>query len=181
MLITISNIREVKSIALNVDDSRIEPYIEEAELLYVIPAIGAELYQQLNDSILQDNSGNPIDINNSQTFSQDEISDLMNGCYWDKNIGGEKVKQYCTGLKKAISYLTYSRFIRNQNVNVSPFGVTFKTSLDSEKVDDKILMSISKESEKIGQEFLQQCVDFLNKDSYVIKNVSGTKFKSIGD
>ena len=46
MIINIDHIRQSRAIALNIDEiSRLEPYITEAERLWVMPAMTAELLQ----------------------------------------------------------------------------------------------------------------------------------------
>ena len=49
MLIKVEDIREIRQIAKNIADERIEIYIKEAESLDVIPYIGADFYQKLSD------------------------------------------------------------------------------------------------------------------------------------
>ena len=48
MLTTISNIKALRDIAANVKDARLEPYIQEVEDAYIMPALGAELYERLS-------------------------------------------------------------------------------------------------------------------------------------
>lgn len=166
MLITAANIRSVKVIALNVSDDRISPYIDEAELLYVIDRIGAELYEAL------------INRTDESTILGINYNDLMNGCYYTDSNG---VRQHSAGLINAISYLAFSRFVRYQNINITPFGVTLKTSLDSEKVEDKTIQSASMEAFNTGMQFLQESINFKNNGTSVVQTVTRTKFKAIGD
>ena len=138
MIITFDDIRKHRPIALNLDDEkRLKMYIDEAETLDVMPALGAELYKSVTD--------NP---NNHAT--------LLEGGYYDND------KKYFKGLKAAVSLLAYGRFILNNAVNATPFGVQRKSALDSEPVDDKTLFRHANEARNAGLAYLNQCLEYLN-------------------
>ena len=178
MIITPANIRAVRPIAENVnDEKRLVPYIDECEKLYLIPAFGAKAYKQLESDVLQDNNGVPLTDNTALGISSD-IDKLFDGCYYDND------NQHCEGLKKAMGYLVYSRFVRNQNINATAFGIVAKQGQFSETVDEKTIVRIANDAEKIGLEYLKQCVNYLNfgkqkEDKRIFKGK--TKFKAIGD
>lgn len=173
MIITPTDIRAIRPIAENVNDiKRLVPYIDECEKLFVLPALGAKQYLAIETAITNSTKEtNPAPLS-------DGIKNLLNGCYYDSD------NQHCEGLKKAMGYLVYSRFVRNQNVNVTAFAIVSKNSEFSEKVDDKTIVRISNDAEKVGLEYLKQCVDFLNfgkeqSDKRIFKGRQ--KFKAIGD
>ncbi|MEI8204604.1 MAG: hypothetical protein WCH34_16410 [Bacteroidota bacterium] len=173
MIIVPNDIRDVRPIADNVNDlKRIVPYIEECEKLYVMPAIGAKQYLAIETAI-----ANSIKETASVPLS-DELKNLLNGCYYDSD------NQHCEGLKKAMGYLAYSRIARNGSANVTAFGLVQKTGQFSEALDEKAIVRIANDAEKIGLEYLKQCVDYLNfgkqkEDKRIFKGK--TKFKAIGD
>ena len=49
MLITVDDIRKIRHIAKNIDPERVNIYIREAEMLDLMPRIGAEFYQKLSN------------------------------------------------------------------------------------------------------------------------------------
>lgn len=159
MIIEFKDIQSVRPIAENIDDvRRIDSYIIEAERLYLLPAIGAELYKAIEaDKIAHE--------------------DLFSEKFYDDN------KKYTPGLKDAMAYLVYSRFLRNNNLNVTAFGVVHKNGQFSEQVDDKTIVRNANDAEKIGREYLCQCIDYLK---FIGKLPScktlrkKTKFKTIG-
>jgi len=163
MIITPEDIRSVRPISENVNDvKRLIPYIEEAEKIYLIKAIGAVKYKELE-----------ADKPNFENFTL-----LMDGGYYDDD------KVYFSGLRSAMGYLVYGRFVRNQNINATAFGIVAKQGQFSEQVDEKTIVRISNDAEKTGLEFLKQCVDFLNfgKDRSQQRVVNQKcRFKSIGD
>jgi len=172
MIITPQDIRSVRPIAENVnDEKRLIPYIEECETLYLIPKLGAKQFLSIEKAIKDSLLDAPVPLPES-------IVSLMDGCYFDSD------NQHCKGLKQAMGYLVYSRFVRNQNVNVTAFAVVAKSGQFSENVDEKTIIRISNDAEKIGLEYLKQCIDFLNfgKEKRDQRNFKPKcKFKAIGD
>ena len=178
MIITPEDIRAVRPIAENVNDAkRLVPYIDECEKLFLLPAFGAKLYKQLDEAVLQNNPGVPITDNEGSVILLD-LENIFNGCYYDDD------SRHCEGLKKALGYLVYSRFVRNQNVNVTAFGIVAKNAEFSEKVDDRTIVRTANDAEKIGLEYLKQCTDYINfgkKKSDKRNFKAKCKFKVIGD
>lgn len=160
MLITTNDIRKHRPIAGNLDDmKRLEMYICEAETLYVIPAIGAELYKEVDE--------NP----SAHTL-------LLDGGYYNNNT------RYMAGLKAAVSLLAYARFVLNNSINATPFGVKEKLTLDSNNVGDKALFRHANEAENTGKAYLNQCLEYIRFDmdkcGYKVPQVGVKKFKAIG-
>lgn len=173
MIITPQDIRSVRPIAENVnDEKRLIPYIEECENLFLIPKLGAKKFKEIETAIAESiKELNPIALS-------DEMVNLLNGCFYDED------NRHSEGLKKAMGYLVYSRFVRNQNVNATAFGIVTKRADNSDPVDYKMIMIIANDAEKIGLEYLKQCVDFLNfgKEKRDQRNFKPKcKFKAIGD
>lgn len=161
MIIDSNYIREIRDISSNVDDvKRIDPYIEEAEKEWVIPSIGAKLYKDLDNGVESDNN-----------------SLLLEGGYYNEDTA------YLSGLKKAISYLAYSRYIRNSNVFLTSSGARTKGTLEfSDSVDDRAVVRVANEAEKRGMKLLDECVAYLNYiGSQATRAKSKKKFIIIGD
>ena len=172
MIIQPQDIRAVRPIAENVnDEKRLVPYIEECETLYLITKLGAKQFLSIEKAIKDSQLETPVPL-------PEAITSLMDGCYFDSD------NQHCQGLKQAMGYLVYSRFVRNQNVNATAFGIVTKQGQFSENVDEKTIIRISNDAEKIGLEYLKQCIDFLNfgKEKRDHRNFKQKcKFKAIGD
>lgn len=161
MITTAQDIRAIRPIAENVNDvNRLIPYIDECEKLYLLPSVGAVRFKKIEDK------------------SIDNYNALMDGGYYDEET------KYFAGLRAAMGYLVYSRFVRNQNVNATAFGIVAKQGQYSENVDEKTIIRVSNDAEKIGLEYLKQCVDFLNfgkEKSEQTISVKRNKFRVIGD
>ena len=88
------------------------------------------------------------------------------------------------GLKAAVSLLAYSRFVLNNGINATPFGVKEKLTLDSSNVPDKALYRHANEAENTGLAYLRQCIDYLNFTNGACsskrKTIGTRKFKPIG-
>lgn len=158
MIIDSNYIRGIRDISSNVDDvKRIDPYIEEAEKEWVIPSIGAKLYKDLIGKVESENN-----------------TTLLEGGYYNNDIA------YLSGLKKAVSYLAYSRYVRNSNVFLTSSGARTKGSLEfSDSVDDRAVVRVANEAEKRGIKLLDECVAYLNYIGSQAVRVSNKKKKFI--
>lgn len=158
MIITPNDIRSVRPIAENVnDDKRMTPLIDECEKLFLIPAIGAKMYKSLD--------ANP---------KPDNYDMIMNGGYYNDD------NDYFPGLREAMGYLVYSRFVRGQNVNATAFGMVTKQGQFSEPVDERTIKNVANDAEITGLNYLQQTVDYINfgvRQSPVVRRI---KFRAIG-
>ena len=174
MINTYSNIRNVRPIAENViDEIRIKPYLSEVENLFLIPNLGAALYKEIDDYLktLIVGEEDPEPTHNA------DFDLLMTGGFYDSNT------KHFTGLNDALGHLTYSRFVRNQNVNATAFGIVQKQGQFSEPVDDKTIVRIAKDAENVGQEYLKQCICYLKFIKKIDEHKSFKKtykFKTIG-
>lgn len=142
MIITVEDIRKVRHIAHNIDNGRVDMYIREAEMLDVVPAISAELYEVL-------------DAGENLTAEQEM---MLNGGYYDAGCGKRKFE----GLKVATAYLAYARFMRNNQVNVTPYGVATKIGEESATTEHRIVVVQAQEAENIGQAMLAEAVRYWN-------------------
>lgn len=137
MIVTFEDIKNVRPIASNIDETKFAPYIGEAETLHVIPLIGAKLYKEL-----------------STTPAGNEM--LLNGGYYDGD------NQHCVGLTTAIAYLAYARFIINSNISVTAIGAMLRSGEHSTPTSTSSIAMASKDAERVGLEYLRQCSDYLN-------------------
>lgn len=168
-IITADDIRNYRPVAVNISErERIDPYITEVEQLYIAPAFGAKLYKKLllrvasketniilkesTDENIQDSNGDIITLG---TPSDEVMHTLFHGGFYNND------KNYFAGLIAAVAYLTYSRMVRNQSVNVTAFGVVFKNGDFSEKADEATIARLSNESQKIGTQHLNDCIAYL--------------------
>ena len=149
----------MRPIAENMNDGkRLAPYIREAENLYLKPVIGAKLYK---------------DIEENKT----EYSILLDGGPYDNDT-----KDF-PGLREAMGYLVFNRFARNDQVNVTAFSLVYKVGEFSERVDDRTVVRIVNDAEKIGLEYLHQCIEYMRfmgmlEKCKPIRKIR--KFKAIG-
>lgn len=169
MLITIDDIRKIRQIAKNIDPERVNIYIREAELLDLLPRIGAEFYQKLSNigpivlekcrTKLQTEDGEDIATENEYDLPVNEWKFLNGGYYWTKD--GEKRR--FEGVRAALCYYAYARFIRSHSLQTTPYGVVNKTGDDSSNVDIKTVAAMSEEARKIAEEYLSQSLMFWNE------------------
>lgn len=191
MLINVEDIRKIRKIAGNISDDRIEICISEAEKLDLIPFIGAAFYQKLN-------SLGEIEIDEDGTKLMDETDVIATGYEGDlpinewKFLNGGYYTTLCGeykwfgGIRLALCYFAYARFIRSHVSQVTPFGVVTKIGDDSTPVSYSAVSAMSAEAKKIGDEYLRQSLDFWNETRKAQDKKTGSakktkRFVSIGD
>lgn len=161
MLIDVEYIRRFRPIARNIADDRVGVYIREAEHLDVMPVIGAELYERFSQlgrivvdeqgRELLDEQGVRIRALYEGNLPTEEFK-LLNGGYY---TGCDGVKRHFEGVKTALAYLAYARFVRNHSTNVTPYGVVTKIGEDSTPVDARTIAAVALDAQRIGQAHLQ--------------------------
>ena len=172
------DVRKVRPIAENLlDEKRLLPYMQESETIYLKPLISPLFYKELSDYVAYINQvidpENPIVLEHNAEFDI-----LLNGGLYDNN------ESEVIGLTEALGYLTYARFVANQQVNVTAFGVVSKKTDYSDPIDEKTLVRVTKDAENIGKEYLRQCIEymkFIGKIRIDKKINKIMKFTSIGD
>lgn len=151
MILNSNDLRNVRPIAENINDpARLEPYIREAETLRLGDAIGANLYRWLDET---DFSGPGPFQYGDVSITKDQYTAVMEGGYYD---GGRS-----EGLKVAIAYIAYSRFIVNNPINATAFGVRYKDGEFSTRVEDNIIIRSSNEARNIGEAYLEKAINHL--------------------
>lgn len=181
MILTPEDVRKVRPIAENINDpARLMTYLAEAENLRLIDAIGASLYQWLDETdfsmlepfIYTTPDGKEVEIDRTQ------YDILMYGGYYPgcKCDCTGKLKK-TVGLVASISYIAYSRFIVNNPINTTAFGVVHKMGEFSAQVNDSILIRTSNEARKIGEAYLQQTIECLEAFGLLTCSCCGGSYK----
>ncbi len=165
MLISTDDIRRVRPVAMNVQDkARVEPYIREVERLRIIPALGASLFALLDS--LQGNipdEGVDWEKDSGETVHIEAVTlaTLLNGGYY-KSRCCKGVTTVCPGLKETEAYLTYHKFLTNNEMNATAFGVVYKDGDFSTKADTEAVSRQSAEARNVGDAYLRECVKYLH-------------------
>lgn len=156
-----------RPISGHIDDKKINTYIRESEDI--------DLKSSLGDELLMDIRLNP-----------EKYNDLLNGGEYKDKCG---YKHTFSGLKTALAYYTYARIVKNNDINVTRFGVTFKEDDYSNKVNVKERVLAYNDAFSIADKYLHECVLFLsvNKEKYPLYRGIGKvksnriKYRTIGE
>lgn len=172
MIITVEDIRKVRDIARNIDKERVNVFIREAEVLDIIPEIGAELYEHYNQ--LGTEGANSNLTPEEQTF-------LLGGYYVD-DCGKER---YISGIKEALCYFAYARLVRNAQINVTRYGVVTKLGEESEPTSQARIAATAADALNIGKAMLADALRYWRKHGAGVCCKGGTqrskrKFVAIG-
>lgn len=178
MIINADTMRLYRPIAKNITNEHISVYINEAEKLDILPAIGAALYRKFSslglvavrpkaqtpagkltvpaavDEQLQPAAAATVFTGSEGDLPADEYK-LLNGGYYDATgCGAEDC--YFAGIKAALAYLAYARFLRNHALNVTPFGVVVKEGDGSSPATPQAINAAATDADKVGREYLGQ-------------------------
>lgn len=159
MITTVDYIRRVRPIAQNIDGiNRIDPYIREAEVLNILPQIGAHIYRWLDETDFS-GAGPWVfeDAGRSVTVTKEQYDALLFGGYYDSPCNSG----HSMGLVAAASYYAYSRAVLDNQVNVTSFGVVKKRTEFSDPVDSSTLIQVSREAKKLGDEVTREVIEHL--------------------
>lgn len=164
MIITVDTIRQYRPIATNIRPNDVEIYIREAERLDIMPAIGVELYMRYSqlgkievdggDNLQDEENRNIHALQECDLTPQEHL--MLNGGFYEGPCGAKRIE----GVKAALAYLAYARFVRNHPTQVTAFGVVQKVGDDSNVASDRVIASASKDAERIGQAYLADCVEY---------------------
>ena len=163
MLITVEDIRKYREIAPNTQRNRVEIFIRETEELDIIPLLGVDEYDRLNAGregfavfIIGQGVLGTDALGGDNIWTKEELM-LMNGGQY---VDAHGCKQRFMGLKAAESYLVFSRFIKTHPLQVTPYGVVVKEGDDSSPASAQSIQGVSKDSEKIGRQYLADAIKF---------------------
>ena len=159
MIITANDIRKVKPIATNiVDIARIEPYISNTEVLDVMPALKTLIFKQIEEKRVQNDQNDKVfDLENGakKTIKKADFDAIFIPIFYNDN------KNYSQGLVEATAYLAYSRFLPNNVINATAFGIKIKNTEFSSDVPEASMYRQVNEARKIGLEYLNQVIKYL--------------------
>ncbi len=191
-LIDIDTIRTFRPVAENIDAERVNIYIDEAERLDILPAIGGELFKMLRNlgvitidedgTQLADEDGTPI-VSMEEGELPSDVHFLLDGGYWDRGDCGGVVR--FEGIRAAEAYFAYARLVRNNSYSVTRFGVVVKESDDSSPASGTAIAAIAGDAYKIGEEYLRGTIAWWNATHAAqgdkLTPVRRRKFVAVGD
>lgn len=142
LLISPSNFAQYRQLSASIDASaRLEPYIRQAQELDLLPLLGNALFTHI--------------VNNPTT---PENTALLDGGPYTHN------SQHLThfGLRAALVFFAYARFIEAQNISITRFGVVYKANTDvSERIDTATLQHLISQTREQAQAYFNITQQFL--------------------
>lgn len=166
MIISADFIRQYRTLAQNIKEERIDVCITEAEQLDIMPRVGAGLIMKYRNigaivvdkmgSVLQDEQGNDIYAGTESDLTGSEYKFLNGGFY--KDACG--VNQWFAGVKVALAYYAYSRFVRANSAQVTAYGVVVKEGDESRSASAQMVAEMASDARKIADSHMAQALDY---------------------
>lgn len=150
-----------RPVSNHVDTEKINAYIAEAEDMDVRPSLGDALYMDI-------------------ASDKEKYELLLNGGSYESRCG---LTKYFSGLRKAIAYYAFARTVKNIELNVTAFGLSYKEDDYSSRPSLKEKIMAYNDAFSVGDRYMKECVEYLNakKDMYPlykgVGNVAATRNK----
>ncbi len=151
--ITITDIVEFKPLSLNINVAKfLDPYIIEAQEFDIKPILGTPLFLAIDEAI--------EDFDNLFLPYTYEYS----GHTYNHN-----------GIKSALIYYTYARYLANANQHSTPSGMMQKLNEFSTNIDEKTISRLVKQAQSGAIAYQNQFIEFLCRFSqdYPLYNING--------
>lgn len=150
---------DIRYIHSNVTSDVLDPFIREAEDYDIKPFLGDELYYALVTAAAE----SPIDT---------IYDDLLNGV--DYSYGANTIE--FLGLKKAIQYYAYARWLVHHDVSHTPVGLVIHTDDHSERPTDVSIKIKITQARSAASQILEDTRKYLNENSslYELWGCAGT-------
>lgn len=146
-----ADLTDFRDISANIADEKINIFIREAQSIEARGFLGNSLWY------LMQNDWNGTD------FDDDRFNDLWFGADYT-NKDGETIR--FNGYISAVSYFTYARFLKQQQVNVSRFGVESVQNEISEDISNAQVRSKEKDALQVAFNYQNDTECFLlDKDT----------------
>lgn len=165
-IISPNYLRKFRTIAQNINEERIQIAIDEAEALDIMPLLGADIMQRYRSigaiivdnmgSVLQDEQGNDIWAGTENALEPYEYK-LLNGGYYKDECGE---KHWFAGVKTALAYFAYARFIKAHAAQVTPYGIVVKEGEDSRSASQQTIAELASDARKVAENYMMQAMDY---------------------
>lgn len=158
-LITPAQIKSFRPTA-DLDDGRITPFILEAQQNDLRPVLNDALYYDLMTN-----------FTNSAHAMYALYQSLINGTTYTYNAQ----TLYFSGIKPMLAYYSLARFLINNPVNITRFGVTQKINPQSEPVSIAAIQAVVYELRATATSYQNELIQYLEtmQASYPLYNTGG--------
>ena len=150
VIVTIQDLKSIRPLA-DLQGSRWEQYAVESQDQDLRPILGDGLYYDFMTKVFDTGAAEYADYQL-----------LLNGTSWSYN--GQTV--YFDGLKPMVSYFTMARFVQNNSINITRYGIVTKNLPQSTPVDQTMVSAIVNELRSSALTYKDQV------DTYLLNNVS---------
>ena len=177
-IITEEQLRKLgRPIGKNVDSTKLEAFITEAEQLHIKPIIGDTLFLRIL-----------TELDQGSIRDKNILLLLDGGNYNSKDYGkSDSDDIHCfMGLRESLSYYVYAKYVMSGDIESTRFGIGVKENEYSSHVSDKSRSTLYNGIIEIAKGYLDECLMFC-KISGLIKskgcskvNIGGCTIRKIG-
>ena len=149
LIINRDDIKNVRPMS-NVPYERLDPYLRDAQQFDLKPIIGSAFYLAL------ENDYTPGDV-----FVDPLYLELLNGK--DYTYNGHTIRY--SGMKDMMSYFTLSRFIVEQPMNITRYGIVQKPDPNSENLSSASIKMVKEQLMSAAISLRDEMIKFLEQNN----------------
>jgi hypothetical protein len=166
LFVTVADFSSFREISKNITDEKVEIFIRESQLIEIRGFLGGELYTAMQ-----------LDFDETTpTFPDQLYTDLWYGV--DYTYQSKEIR--FNGYANSLVYFAYGRFLLQQQLNVSRFGLESLQDTISEDITTAQIRTKAKESLSVAIQYQQDTLAYLkaNAASYPLYVQNETKPKT---
>lgn len=137
----------------HLDEDEIKAYVREVEDKDIIPIIGVELYNTFINAVTD------------SALTEEEKILFKGGAYVPTGSCDCAPYKICAGLKRAVAYLAYAKFIAANGGIVTRSGYMQHDDTYATRMDDKNRANQRRDVQNMAEYYLGQCVEYYNQIS----------------
>ena len=154
LLATKEDFTDFRDISANVKSTRLEGYVRESQIVEIRDFVGQSLYTAIQNDYDE----------TLKTFTDPRFDDLWFGTEYTTTTG--ETWRF-NGLLSALIYWSYGRFLVQQQVNVSRFGVESVQNDISEDIDVAQVRIKQRDAQQVALRYQNDAEKFLNTNAAV--------------
>ena len=152
LLVSRSDFSDFRDISKNISDEKINIFIRESQLIEIRSFLGAELYLKLQEDYDEI----------TESFTDPLLEKLWFGADYN-NKEGKQVR--FNGYANSLIYFTYGRFLLQQQMNVSRFGLESLQDTISEDTPVAQIRTKAKEALSVAIQYQKDAEAYLHSNS----------------
>jgi len=159
LLINLATYEEYEDLSINIEEQRINVFIQKAQELDLEPFLGDVFYFDFIEAVKFDGSGNVITDQTADPTTPKIWVDLLEGCIYQGRDG--KSRRF-KGLKPALVYWAFARYIEADSVHYTATGPVIKHRDQSDNLKISDTVKLVQQQRSVANAYANKAIAFLD-------------------